>query len=410
MNRRLNGVIFSVATILVLGGCQSTPQPAGPIAPVAPPVAAVTPSPDPVIDTPQALAAKTQAWTKEIEAMMPNHMKRPGERTDTGGTADFARPEDFRIGPAASAPARKPEIPVTVIPLEKPQVDATPSNANQASALIGGDPRNLDPRGAEARNIAAANAARLLADSSMERRPYIAPKDPAAETGFGPVDQAIGKHLRDSPRDVWAHLDYQLAEFLKDKPVPQLAAMSNLAAEDRELLSTVLDGMSNFRSVIRSDNNMLMWKKVRPLLEMADRLRAQADLVIPTVSLCTRVDGFGVFEPIEPARFTAMREHPVIIYCEVENFSSHLNEKKQWESKLSQEVVLYTETGLPVWQDKTENITDFARRRRHDFFIVKKTRFPANITLGRYLLKVTVVDQNASRVAEATMPVQFVAQ
>jgi hypothetical protein len=72
--------------------------------------------------------------------------------------------------------------------------------------------------------------------------------------------------------------------------------------------------------------------------------------------------------------------------------------------------VLYTESGLPVWQDKTEQSPDFARRRRHDFFVVKKTRLPANITIGRYLLKVTVVDQQANRVAEATIPVQFVAQ
>jgi hypothetical protein len=51
-----------------------------------------------------------------------------------------------------------------------------------------------------------------------------------------------------------------------------------------------------------------------------------------------------------------------------------------------------------------------ARNRRHDFFVVKKTKFPPNITIGRYLLKVTIVDQQASRVAEATIPVVFVAQ
>ena len=63
-----------------------------------------------------------------------------------------------------------------------------------------------------------------------------------------------------------------------------------------------------------------------------------------------------------------------------------------------------------MWKDRTETIPDLARNRRHDFFVVKKTRFPANITIGRYLLKVTIVDQQASRVAEATIPVRFVAQ
>jgi hypothetical protein len=171
-----------------------------------------------------------------------------------------------------------------------------------------------------------------------------------------------------------------------------------------------MDALTNFRNALRADNNMLMSRKVRPILDLADRVRAQADLVIPTLALCTKVDGFGIYEPIEPARFTAMKPHEIIVYCEVENFASQQNAKKMWETKLSQEVVLYTETGLPVWQDKTESIPDFARNRRHDFFVVKKTKFPPNITLGRYLLKVTIVDQQASRVAEATVPVQFVAQ
>jgi hypothetical protein len=182
-----------------------------------------------------------------------------------------------------------------------------------------------------------------------------------------------------------------------------------LPGEDRELISSVMDALTNFRNALRADNNMLMSRKVRPILDLADRVRAQADLVIPTLALCTKVDGFGIYEPVEP-RFTAMKAHEIIVYCEVENFASHQNGKKMWETKLSQEVVLYTETGLPVWQDKTESIPDLARNRRHDFFVIKKTKFPANITLGRYLLKVTMVDQQASRVAEATLPVQFVAQ
>ena len=182
-----------------------------------------------------------------------------------------------------------------------------------------------------------------------------------------------------------------MLQWLKDKPTPQLDMMDKMPVEDRDFVSAIMDSVTMLRNTLRSDSNMLMSQKVPALIELADRLRAQADLIIPTVSLCTKVDGFGVYEPVEPARFTAMKEHPIIVYCEVENFSSHQNEKKMWETKLSQEVVLYTETGLPVWQDKTENIPDLARNRRHDFFVVKKTKFPPNITIGRYLLKVTIV-------------------
>jgi hypothetical protein len=249
---------------------------------------------------------------------------------------------------------------------------------------------------------------KLVASGVVEQRRPTVTAQPAVPAGE--LDATVNKNLRDYPKDLWAQLDYQLLQFVKDRPTPQLEVMSKLSMEDRELITAVMDGLTNFRNAIRADNNMLVSRKVKAILDLADRVRAQADLTIPTLSLCTKVEGFGVYEPVEPARFTAMKGHEVIVYCEVENFASQLNERKQWETRLAQEVVLYTETGLPVWQDKTETIADQARRRRHDFFVVKKTTLPANISIGRYLLKVTIVDQQASRVAEATIPVQFVAQ
>ena len=225
--------------------------------------------------------------------------------------------------------------------------------------------------------------------------------------------QRFVQQVRDFPQDVAGHLDWQLLQFLQGQSVPQLQTLAPLPGEDREMLSTLLDGLTNFRNALRSDNNMLLSRKIRPLLELSDRLRTQAELTVPTLALCTDVKGFGVYEPIEPARFEAGREHKVIVYCEVENFASLLDEQKRWETKLTQEVVLYTEqNGLEVWRDKVpaRTVIDYSRNRRHDFFIVKMIRLPANLTIGRYLLKVTVVDQQVNRVAENTAPILIVAQ
>jgi hypothetical protein len=120
-------------------------------------------------------------------------------------------------------------------------------------------------------------------------------------------------------------------------------------------------------------------------------------------------------------RFIAGKEHQAIIYCEVENFASTPStptsdkkqtehETKSWETKLSQEAVLYTESGMPVWVDKAGTVVDHSRNRRRDFFIVKKIKLPPALTIGRYLLKVTVEDQQAKRVAEQTMQIEIVAQ
>jgi hypothetical protein len=227
----------------------------------------------------------------------------------------------------------------------------------------------------------------------------------------GALERKFAQRVKDYPRDVAAHLDYQLLQFVKDKSVPDLNTIASLPSEDREMVTVLLDGLSNFRNTVRADNNTLMSKKIAPVVEMADRMRAQANLSIPTASLCTAVQQFGVYTPVESPRFIAGAENQVILYCEVANFASHLNTKGMWETKLTYETSLYTdnEAGLPVWQGKPTPITDECRRRRHDFFLADKIKLPANLPIGGYLMKVTIVDQHASRIAEATVPLQLVA-
>jgi hypothetical protein len=131
-------------------------------------------------------------------------------------------------------------------------------------------------------------------------------------------------------------------------------------------------------------------------------------LNIPAAALCTKVDRFGVYEPMEPAQFKPNTNNEAVLYCEVANFSSQLSGGKQWETRLRHEGTLYNETGLNVWKMPADTVSDLSRNRRHDFYVVRKLHLPP-LPVGRYLLKVTVTDTQVSRVAEATVPLQIVA-
>jgi hypothetical protein len=231
----------------------------------------------------------------------------------------------------------------------------------------------------------------------------------ATTTSSSALDERLGRLVKDYPKDVSAQFEYQLLQFLENQQVPQMQVLSALPAEDRELLTAIVDGLSNFRNTLRLDNNMLLSKKVRPILDLAERLRSQAELSIPTLVLCNKVDGFGTYEPVDP-RFPANKDTTTGVYCEVENFSSQKNDKQLWETKLKQQVVLYTETGMQVWQAEPAVANEAVRTRRRDFFLVKLVTIPSTLPIGRYLMKVTVEDELAHRVAEASLPVLIVAQ
>jgi len=135
--------------------------------------------------------------------------------------------------------------------------------------------------------------------------------------------------------------------------------MAGLAPEDRELLSALMDSLTNFRNQLRQNNNMLFSKKIGPLVDLSDRLKSQAELSVPTLTFVTGALAYGVYTPMSPARFIAGKVHTAGVYYEVENFTSQLNENKMYETKLTQSIVLYAESsGFSAWSDRKVILDD----------------------------------------------------
>ena len=418
-----------VVSVAVAVGCASRPRaksrsapgPSSAVAakkaPSASPVASGAPNFEPVAPdapggasevAPHSLAQHTEQYAKNLESLASRRSAGTDDPAKTGGGVD---PFTFPGINAASQPAA-PSMSFSTIP---------PANAN-AQANVGMDVTS-GREGAEASRVAPtppAAPAEVETNTKTQAQAVEPPpagaqpaaaRSPAMSPSTNELLQTLAIKIKDDPRDAVSHLNYQLLQFLLDEQVPDLGSIAPLPAEDRELLTTLLDGLSNFRNGLRAEANSLQSKKVAPLLELADRLRSQGDLTISTAALCRSVQRFGVYEPMDPPRFIAGgKENDAILYCEVANFSSQLNDRKLWETKLKQEATLFSETGLQVWSDKSDTVIDQSRNRLHDFFIADKVRLPSSLPVGRYLMKMTVTDLNANRVAEATVPIQIVAQ
>ncbi len=385
-------------------------------------------SEEPVFNAPEALARKTAEYSREMQAISdpktapttaPTNLNSQSvpENPQSKINKQAIHPADGRTASSRLPEASQRPDPRSVTPhnsIEKdlPEDMSSEKDSAPMEEIAGARiPAPDQAHGGSPDNAGANTAASVSANSSSPTEslsPSLPPPTPIGSSSE--LAPKLDHRVKENPRDVSAHLDYQLLRFLLDDRVPDLSSLSSLPAEDRELVSSVIDGLINFRSGLRQDNNMLLSRKVRPLMEMADRLRGQADLMIPSVALCTAVRTFGEYDPIDPPRFAAGKGQEVILYCEVENFSSIVDAQQLWQTKLTQETVLYTENGMAVWSDKTKEIEDLSRRRRHDFFVVKKMRIPANLAVGRYFLKVTIVDQQINRVAEATLPIVIAVQ
>lgn len=248
-------------------------------------------------------------------------------------------------------------------------------------------------------------------DLSTPSQPATRPAPTALPTDA--YEAKLRQLVVDYPHDLGNQLDYQLLRFSRDEPTPDLATVTKLSEEDSRILTALMDALNNLRNATRGDGNVMFERKIAPLLELSDRLRSRAELAIPTVALCTSVKSFGVYDELPSQRFVAgSPTNDALVYCEVANFTSTLNDKKMWETRLRQEMVLYTETGLEVWPENSNAtlFVDQARNRRHDFFLARRIHLPPALTIGRYVLKVRLTDEQSNRVAEASLPIEMVAE
>ena len=382
--RRFAGIGVCVATLIFVG-CETAPTPAPTIAAQTPPPAKPTAAApttalaeSTTVDSPAVLpAALTQKTSAYAHSFEPTPAEEKSAAKPKPSSVQWGTPKPPRA--SANAPTALPQ---PAAPVESTAQVAALAESAKSNALI--DVPAISP---ESTDFAGSTTAH--SDNSFE--------------------QKIAQRVHDNPADMAAQLDNQLLAVVQDSSAPQLSTITALPSEDRELLSALIDGLVNFRTGIRQDNNMLLSKKIQPILDMADRLRSEAELSVPTVALCTRVDGFGKYEVIDPPRFPAGRENPAIVYCEIQNFDSRMNDQQQWETKLTQDVNIFTETGMLVWKEKSRDVADTCRNRRHDFFMYDLIKMPASLTIGRYIVKVTIVDRNANRIAEKTVPVEIVA-
>jgi hypothetical protein len=377
----------------LLAGCQS--HQAAPAASAGNPAPTAAPASDQTSpaseDDATMLARRTAQYARDVAPLLNQPGDASTRPTPQSSIVQWGSPaDDNAAAPAAAAPPAAPKV----APAAAASVPATQPAAVAAAATIHDDVPEILPESA---------------DHIPEPTP--APASPAVAVPTDDYEKKLHQNVTDYPRDLGNQLDYQLLRFVRDEPAPDLSTVSGLTAEDREIISALVDGLSNFRNTVRADNNLMLSRKIQPLLDMDDRLRAKAELTIPTIALCTRVDSFGVYRPVTGIRFAAGRENEVIVYCEVSNFNSVQGEDKMWETRLNQEMTLYTESGMAVWpQDSDQQLfVDTAHTHRHDFFIPRRLKLPSELTIGRYLLKVTITEPDTNRMAEATTPLEIVA-
>jgi hypothetical protein len=242
-------------------------------------------------------------------------------------------------------------------------------------------------------SLAAAGA--LLAQTPPASSPAPAPQPPSAE----PAPQSPAPAAPATPQ---AAIDEGLRRMLDGKPAFSPDLVTQLTTSDQQFVQGTLMGIGAFRSHLGTDPAT----GIAALVNLADNLRPAAPLQIASLTLCTRVDGFGVYDTVPPQQLRALGSTGVVLYCEVQGFGSR-QQDHNWESRLAQQVSLIDSQGQVLWRDEPNTVVDLCRRQRRDFFIARIIHLPEDLTAGQYTLQVAIEDQLTGRKTQSDLRLQI---
>lgn len=191
-------------------------------------------------------------------------------------------------------------------------------------------------------------------------------------------------------------------EGLRDEGVLSDSELTTLRAA-RE----VLDSISSSGEIASFDDVSDALVRVKEDLDRASGIRVTRAL------LCTRVDGFGSYEPFASNEFVAGQAQEVIVYVEVDRFGHREltgnDGLPRFEVEMSQRLELYhVADDLNTWNRAAEVDRSVSRNKVRDYYLINKITLPKNLGVGRYHLKVVMRDLVDERVSEKIIPIRMV--
>jgi hypothetical protein len=187
------------------------------------------------------------------------------------------------------------------------------------------------------------------------------------------------------------------------------AAIPDLTDDERALLASLQTFFASVGDTLERGSDVHA-AVAQAAAALRQSLVHEPELQLPTLALCTRVEGFGNYVPFERAMFLAGAEQKAIVYLEIEDFVSEINQNNEFVTDLSQQLTIFSERdGIPVWHEDWQQATDVTRNKRQDFFTTQVITLPKSLSVGKYTLKVRVRDEKSKAESETSIPFELVA-
>jgi len=209
-----------------------------------------------------------------------------------------------------------------------------------------------------------------------------------------------------SVEDVQQHMRLRLLRLLAGQesaavsPIPGASStQQNYWSKQLFALSTYLDNEQQPDVKRRAAGSLIHLDSARA------SLAELATLHVRNLTFVDSVDGFGVYQEHEEAKFRPGEQ--VTLYTEVENFRSQ-STKEGFHTQLSTSYEVLDKNGTRVDGAQFPDVEDRCKKQRRDFHMQYGVALPTQIYAGHYQLKLTITDQLSHKIGQTSVPFEII--
>jgi len=410
--------VLPVLSLLLLAGCQDMPnwmepQQSSAVPPTQAgrtpadslqPLSADSGAPEPTDPHRQDTIEDVLAFVDRLNAAplpdqaSPTNAGQEGSPTaTTGGTAARQSPSAGAAVPAGAPPSRANQ------PLEVAAGSVEPETQSPPAPPM---PEKPVLESVFIRSTTAQAQEQVAADADPTRTtntPLSAAGQTATVLSVEALIAALQDRVKSDPADLSAQWELRLLQLASGDDQAARDLPEDAAGDFVEPLRRLVDALIAVRDALQHPLTQVE-PAVAAVEALNDAVRRRADLLIPTVALCTRVQTFGVYDELATEALQPNRANRAIVYVEVANFASEATPDGRYRTVLSNELEVLTPQGQSLWHQEESNIVDLSRRPRHDFFLAQMVTLPATLGPGEYVLKVTLQDDLSGKSNQTVHP------
>lgn len=206
--------------------------------------------------------------------------------------------------------------------------------------------------------------------------------------------------------EVHAHMRLRMLYLLAGRQADALAPIPGVAPEQQDYWSKQLFALESFLdNQSQPDDKLRAGASLIHLDQARAKLAELATLQLRNLNFVTTVDGYGIYQRREDARFKPGDQ--VTLYTEVENFRSE-STKDGYRTTLSTSYEVVDASGKRVDGRQFPDVEDVCQNTRRDLHMRYGMALPTRIYPGEYQLRLTITDQLSHKIGQASLPFEIV--